>query len=235
MELDGLRREVRTLKDELEHVKHELSECNEAREASEMCVKALREFIEENNTGALTNDGFDSIKLPTPPTMAMGREEDEGKKATGGVAGWGLKLWKDATLRTPSVPQSATIPPLVTDSVPQGPASATPLSRKLGEFFSSRVSVSSIGSNPSHTDTPPPPPPPQLQTNAAMSVRDSMYSFSDASSVAEPASPPPEVNMHHLVVVRDVTSDLGSLGTSPSPVVEVKEVRTDDARPVVVS
>jgi hypothetical protein len=233
-ELDVLRREVRTLKDELDHVKHELLETNEAKEASEMCVKALRGFIEENNIGVPTNDEFETIKLPTPPTMSKGRADDENKAAGGGVAGWGFKLWKDATLRTPNIPQSATIPPPAIEPVPQGPASATPLTRKLGDFFSSRASVSSIGSNPTHADTAPP----HLQKNAAMSVRDSIYSGSDASSVAEPISPPPEVNLHHPIVVRDVTSDLGSVRTSSSPVVEAKEARRDDGdlgRPVAMS
>jgi hypothetical protein len=239
--MDGLRREIRTLKDDLEQTKHELQESNEAREASEMCVKALRDFIGENNVGLSETNGLNSLKPPPtpPPTMAKGHEEDESKKAGGGVTGWGFKLWKDATLRTPSIPQSAAVPQPAPEPLPQAPAPATPLSRKLGGLFGSRSSASSVGSNPSYIDTASP----QLQTNAARSVRDSMYSFSDASSVTEPISPPVEleVNMHPHLVVRDVTnlSDLGSVGSSPSPPTEMKEVvYADDVpfrHPVVVT
>jgi len=232
-EVDGLRRELRTLKDELEYTKHELLESNEAREASETCVKALREFIGENNIGVPGIGGLNSPKLPTPPTMAKGHGEVDGKVG-GGVTAWGFKLWKDATLRTP---QSATIPPSGLEPLPQVPASATPFSRKLGGFFGSRGgtgSVSSVGSNPCQIDGGPP----QLQTNAARSVRESMYSFSDASSVTEPISPPAESNMHgHLVMVRDL-SNPGSVGSSPSPLVEVKEIHVhgvESGQPPIVS
>lgn len=212
-EMEGLRREVRILKDELEHAKHELLESNEAREASETCVKALREFIEQNDVGAPETSGLNTVKLPTPPTMSNVHEEDEGKKM-GVVTAWGFKLWKDATLRTPSTPQSATVPQPTSESL-QGPASATPLSRKLGGLFSSRGSVSSVGTNASQNETATP----QLQTNAARSVRDSIYSSSDASSVAEPISPPAEMVLQpYHVVVRDVTNswDSGSVGSSPN-------------------
>ena len=233
VELDGLRREVQRLKDELEHAKHEMLESNEAREASEMCVQALRQFIADNNVGLAETDDSSSVKLPTPPTVGRGHEEDESRKTGASVAGWGFKLWKDATLRTPSTPQTTSIPPPPPEPLPQASVSAAPLSRKLGELFSSRGSVSSAGSNPSHNDTSPS----QLQSNAARSVRDSVYSFSDASSVAEPASPPAEQTAYpHLVVVRDV-SDMRSLGSSPSPPAEVKEVHGDGVRfrhPVVI-
>lgn len=210
-EIQGLRKEMQAVRDELENTKHELSESNEAREASETCVKALREFIAENNVGAPQTAGSSSLKLPPPPTMASGEEEDSGAKAAS-AAGWGFKLWKDATVRTPAVPQSATLPSPAVASLPQAPMTATPLSRKIGGFFSSHRSASSVASS---INTPPPVTLPQLQTNAAASVRDSMYSFSDTSSMAEPISPPNEFDGN--IIVRDVTSisELGSLGSSP--------------------
>lgn len=226
VEVDGLRREVQTLKEDLENTKHELQESNEAREASEMCAKALREFIEENNVGLPEASGLNTLKLPTPPTLARGHEEDESKKAGDSGTSWGFKLWKDATLRRPTISQSASPAP---EPLPQTPASITPLSRKIGGFFSSRSNSFSIGSNTSQVDSATP----QLQTNAARNVRDSVHSFSDASSVTEPISPPAELNDPHLVVVRDVTnlSDLGSTRSSPSALVEGKEVRADDDMP----
>ncbi|KAF5383579.1 hypothetical protein D9615_003700 [Tricholomella constricta] len=206
-ELDTLRRELLSVKDELEHAKHELSESNEAREASETCVKALREFIGENNIGGseTVTSSLTSLKLPPPPTMARGDEEVESKK-TGGTSSWGFKLWGDATAKaSPSIPQSPTVAPTPAASSPQIPMSASPLSRKLGGFFSSRSSsISSMAVTPV----------PVLQSNAAPSIRDSMYSASDTSSLVEPISPPNEYVTH--VVVKDVTnlSD-SSAGNSP--------------------
>jgi len=94
---------------------------------------------------------------------------------------------------SPSSPVNSISPPLI--------VAATPLSRKLGGFFSSR---SSISSNSSHQQPISP-----LQTNAAgvqlplhgQSQRNSSYSFSDTSSVAEPISP---------------GSDIHGLGTKPA-------------------
>ena len=220
VELDRQRREVRRLKEALEQTKHEMQESNEAREASEMCVKALRQFIGENNIGLAETNDSSSVKLPTPPTMTREPEQDESRKTGGGVAGWGFKLWKDATLRTQSAPSTSPLPPH--EPVPQASESAAPISRKLGGLFSSRDSVSSVGSSP-----------PQLQSNAARSVRDSIYSFSDASSVVEPASPPAELTAPYHVVVRDV-SDLGS-SPSRSPPAEEKEMHTECMHAVVVS
>lgn len=211
-EMEALRKELNTIKDELDNTKHELMESNEAREASETCVKALREFIGENSIGASETSGLTSLKLPPPPTMAKGEDEDESKKTGGGAAAWGFKLWKDAAApRAPvNVPQSATVASPAAAHSPQLPMSATPLSRKIGGFFSSRSSISSVTSSVHSVPTAMP----SLQSNAA-SVRDSMYSVSDTSSMAEPISPPNEYNTN--IVVRDVTniSDLGSTGSSP--------------------
>lgn len=213
-EIQGLRKEMQVIRDELDNTKHELSESNEAREASETCVTALREFIAENNVGATQTAESSpiSLKLPPPPTMTSGEEEDGGGKTSTATAGWGFKLWKDATTRTPTAPQSAVLPSPAPP--PQTPMTATPLSRKIGGFFSGHRSTSSVASSSIHS--PPPVTLPPLQTNAASSVRDSMYSFSDTSSMAEPISPPNEFDGN--IIVRDVTSisELGSLEEAPS-------------------
>src|SRR6266498_1268712 len=60
-ELDSLKAEVKLLKAELETAKRDVVEANEAREASDMCVQALRGFIKENGVGiraeAVEQDG----------------------------------------------------------------------------------------------------------------------------------------------------------------------------------
>jgi len=225
--VDALRRELRAIKDELEETRNELSESNEARQASETCVKALREFIGENNVGAggtAVAGEAAAVKLPLPPTMTTGEETDARKTGVMGGAAWGFKLWKlDTSVKSGSGPTSGTsttTSPILAPT-PQNPTSlGAPLSRKLGDFFSSRASVSSATSNASTSNSSHPTSLLQLQSNAATNkaCRDSMYSSSDTSSVAEPISPTNEVDGD--VVVRDVTvlSDLGSAGGSPDGV-----------------
>lgn len=215
-EMENTRKELQAVKDELEMAKHDLLEAKEAKEASETCVTALREFIAENNVGASEGGGTGAhVKLPPPPTMATGEEESSESKKTG--TGWGFKLWGsnsgiDSPLRSGVVgagPHSASVASGPSPMLPSSsalahpPATATPigappLSRKLGGFFSSRSSVSSSHSREQCQPQLPPLVLPQLQTNAAAtrmpSQRDSMYSYSDASSVAEPVSPGSDIN-----------------------------------------
>ncbi|KAK0488912.1 hypothetical protein IW261DRAFT_1442247 [Armillaria novae-zelandiae] len=194
LELETLRKELRAAKDELEETKHELSEANEAREASDTCANALREFISENNVGTVDLDARDA-RL---------------KKAS---AGWGFKLWKVDTSVKPA--NTSTASPVVAPSA-QLNASQVPLTRKIGGFFSSRGSVSSTASNNSNS---------ALQSNAAapqVPHRDSVYSFSDASSMNEPLSPTSEESSHNDVVVRSL-SEHGESGNGVAMHVE-KEV-----------
>lgn len=198
-ELEALHTEVKSIKDELENVKHDLTEANEAKEASETCVKALREFIAENNIGAAT------VKLPPPPTMATGYENVSDGKKTG--TGWGFKLWGNGAIDSPlrtsigsAVPNSASMagapdPSTPTAGPPPTTIGAAPLSRKLTGLFSSRSSISSNTSREAPVALP------QLQTNSAapatmphLSQRDSVYSYSDTSSVAEPVSPGSDIH-----------------------------------------
>ncbi len=210
LELETLRKELRAVKDELEETKLELSEANEAREASDTCANALREFISENNVGTVDLDARDAVKLPPLPATTTG-DETEAKKAS---VGWGFKLWKvDTSVKPANGPTSAvtasTASPVIAPSA-QLNASQVPLTRKIGGFFSSRGSVSSTASNNSNS---------ALQSNAAtpqVPHRDSVYSFSDASSMNEPLSPTSEENSHNDVVVRSL-SDMGSLGGSSPP------------------
>ena len=219
-ELEMLRKELQSVKEELATAKHDLIEAIEAKEASETCVKALREFIADNNVGAVAGGGATTsgpMKLPPPPTMTTGEDGSDRAKPNGG---WGFKLWGvdsplisnmpfSASAPSPSSPVNSTLPPPV--------IAAAPLSRKLGGFFSSR---SSLSSNSSQQQPVSP-----FQTNAAgvqlplhiQSQRDSSYSFSDTSSVAEPISPGSDIHGlgagpsyfpegHGNIVVKDVTN-----------------------------
>ncbi|KAG6867815.1 hypothetical protein C0993_010693 [Termitomyces sp. T159_Od127] len=205
-QVEALRQELRSVKDKLEQTNHELMEANEAREASEMCTKVLRDFIGENNIGVTDPDtaSVTSLKLPMPPMMANWNEDEgvafQSKKTAPPSWGFG-KFWGDSTSKVSSDVSQPTSPitPHVTPS-PSTSISATPLSRKIGGFFSSRTSSAS--------STMP------MPFLAAPSIRESIHSASDASSIVEPASPPEEYNT--VVAVRDVTNlPDSSAGISP--------------------
>lgn len=219
-DMETLKAEVKSLKSDLEIVKHELAEANEAKEASETCVKALREFIAENNIGAM------AVNLPPPAMVSLDATGAEPKK-TG--SGWGFKLWgsgpggsstnsgpvtmngaavdpQDAAVIPPpmsATPSSGTqgVPPTPVTAIPTptppAPAPA-PLSRKLTGLFSSRSSISSRGSSTQAKS--------QLGSNtgatgsALIDRTNSTYSYSDVSSVVEPMSP---------VMVNDVAMGVG--------------------------
>ena len=129
VELEQLRRELSTLKTELEEVKAELTEANEAKEASDMCVKALRAFIEDNKVGEKSYEQIDlSVQPITIPKTMNNNSQHLKKSSTSSTAsaGWGFnKLWGAG------VPSKS---PPVTSSVSTSPTTA--LGKKFGDFFS---------------------------------------------------------------------------------------------------
>ena len=189
-EVETLKTQIKCLKSELESVKHELTEANEAKEASETCAKALREFIAENhNIGA--------VKLPPLPTMVSdGQDATTAAEPKKTGSGWGFKIWGSGSggsstnsgISDASPPPMSAAPsgsagvlPLPNTEVPVSTAPAptpAPLSRKLTGFFSSRSSVSSRGSSAQAKGSAP-----------VIDKTNSTCSYSDVSSVAEPMSP----------------------------------------------
>ncbi|KAF9078130.1 hypothetical protein BDP27DRAFT_1207431 [Rhodocollybia butyracea] len=201
-ELQALRKEITSLRSDLEETRHELSEAVEAREASETCVTALRAFIEENNVG--TNSGSDaaSIKLPPLPASTTGNEPE----TPSSKAGWGFKLWNAKPTNGP-LPASVDSPAIAA----QTPAQIT---KKIGGFFSRQSSISSVIT-------------PVVPTALQNAHRESMYSYesrSDTSSVPEPLSPASDVDDN--VVVRESSSrstphDLAPVDLGDQKVAEV--------------
>ncbi|KIJ20781.1 hypothetical protein PAXINDRAFT_106490 [Paxillus involutus ATCC 200175] len=209
-EVEILRKEINYLRTELDEAKHELSEANEAREASELCVNALRGFIEENNVGApITHLGSSTDRAP-PLSLATPSSQAEAKKGAQATGGWGFKLWRTETPVksplpvTPATPVTppAVVPNLISSPLPQ------PLTRKLGDFFGARnASISSIAAIR----------PPRAE-------QEGLYNgLSDTSSVeeslAEPVSPASELP-RPSVLVKDTTSVMSGfsardLGASP--------------------
>ncbi|KAJ3481153.1 hypothetical protein NLI96_g7853 [Meripilus lineatus] len=179
-ELEEMRKELQTVKDQLDEAKSELAEAQEAQEASETCVKALRTFIAENSIGMQTTT--------TGPANPIRREETAHKPAAPSLSSrWGFKLWKVDT-STNLGATSPTTPSSSLHSTMGSPPSSNPPLSKFGGLFSSRTSTSS-----GHPDVPSRHPHPEMTCNT-----------SDSSSlddvVAEPISPVSETPRTHVSV-----------------------------------
>lgn len=252
LELLNLRRELECLKEQLEETRHDLAESNEAREASETCVKVLRDFIGEHKVGEVstptaTNNGFGTVKLPPPPTMTTGEEPDthSARKPSVSTGGWGFKLWKvetpvkgASTATTPITPASttSTSPPTAL------PVPAEPLSKKLGGFFSSRTNSVSSPITPSIQ--------PLSKTSSQTSQQtlgDSAYHGSDTSSesvsvsdsLAEPISPTSEgqanVGVMDVIHTHTGSPELESVSGTDLNIGQVKGDSKQDAAGVVLA
>ena len=164
-ELEEIKKELKFVKDQLDTTKHELREAVEAKEASETCLGALREFIAEGNTGMAGSDGG-GVKLPPMPSMTTGDEEVYNPASSKPIAApapsakWGFKLWggggsvsQSSSMSSSSSLASATAPAAASATTSAGTAPA-PLSRKLGGFFTSRSSTSSSNGPPSQPHLP---------------------------------------------------------------------------------
>jgi len=168
-EIQGLKQEVKSLKDTLEETKHELSEANEAREASEQCAKALRDYISEFRVGETASS---LPNMPPPPTTPA--KADDSKTSSK----WSFKLWNGGNSATsPCIAPAIPLSPPMSSSVlpPISPSQPPALSRKLGSFFSSRAG--SVSSVTSFTTSPPTQQPPMDRAS------------SDVSSVTEEEEP----------------------------------------------
>ncbi|TDL23714.1 hypothetical protein BD410DRAFT_786979 [Rickenella mellea] len=207
-QIDALRRELASMRTELDEARHEVSDANEAREASEQCVKALRDFISEN---AIGENNAHPIKLPPLPSDAND-DVPEAKKAGGWMP---LKLWRTDTNTsrtsadaTSMASPNSEAPPL---SATSPPATTVPLTKKIGDFFSSRASISS-GTSSSQHPLPPTPTPHSQQQEPMFNGTGSDCSSPDDS---EPVSPATGVQPYANVMVRDAMS--GSATSSELP------------------
>ena len=179
LERERLQREVQALKSALEEARNDLTEANEAREASDTCVKTLRDFIAENNVGVPSV----RIDVGSVGNSAI-RGDDADKKSASGIAGsrWGFGgLFRAGESSSPVLPSRGT-------SLTASPQPANePLSRKLGGLFSGRGSFSSSTSAPARGPV----------------VQEAVYNGSDTSSTAESAEPAsPSIETSHMPIAR---------------------------------
>lgn len=116
--------EEKKLRAELAAVRAKLIEAEESREASEACLKALREFMAGGGTegGAAEAELLKTMRLPPLPTDKDADEdapEPMAKKGSGG--GWPFKLWKQGPT-SPSL-STAVEPPATPGEGPSPPRS----------------------------------------------------------------------------------------------------------------
>jgi hypothetical protein len=160
LEAQRIRKELQVMRDQLEETRHELTEANEARDASETCVKALRDFITENGIGAGEAPAI-------PAAIATPKAQHQAKKPS--VGGWGsFKLWQTSgavsavPITSPPLASIPHSPDITTNSQGQaqaGPSSQPPpqpLTRKLTGFFGARSSdyAASIASTNTNAAAP---------------------------------------------------------------------------------
>ena len=212
MERERLQQEIHALKTALEDARNDLTEANEAREASDTCVKTLRDFIAENNVGV------PSVRVDDHARNAAIRGDDSDKKSFSGNGGsrWGFGgLFRAGESSSPVLPSRGT----TSTASPQ--AANEPLSRKLGGLFSGRGSFSSSTSAPARGPV----------------VQEAMYNGSDTSSTAESAEPAsPRIETSHVPIARvlsgrsSTSSELVSLRNGA----EETDIRGKNAEDVLV-
>jgi hypothetical protein len=180
VEREKLQREIQALNTALDEARHELMEANEAREASETCVKTLRDFIAENNVGV------PSPCVDVSPTGAHGDDADK-RAASGSGSGssrWGFGgLFRVGEVNSPVIPSRGGAPASVSLS-----AAGEPLSRKLGGLFGGRGSFSSSTS---------------AQPRGVPVVQEALYNGSDTASTVESAElASPRMDTSHVPTAR---------------------------------
>ncbi|KAH9044222.1 hypothetical protein EDB84DRAFT_1668352 [Lactarius hengduanensis] len=194
VEREKLQGEILALKSALEETRHDLMEVTEAREASETCVKTLRDFIAENNVGVPSVRG-----TLRPAATTRTRRMPSGN----GGSRWGFGgLFRAGEASSPVLPSRGTS----ATASPQ--AASEPLSRKLGGLFSGRGSFSSSTSAP---------------VRGIPVVQEAMYNSSDTSSTAESAEPAsPSIDTSHVPIAR-VLSGASSTSSELVPLRNVSE------------
>ncbi|KAF8519675.1 hypothetical protein JB92DRAFT_2710294 [Gautieria morchelliformis] len=193
-EIETVKRELTAAKTELEETRHELTEANEAREASESCVKALRDFISQLGAGDTSSQG-ENVRLPPLPTDSRVKDMEPEPKPQK-ASGWGgLKLWRvdtgtatSASQASPGGRPSMDSHRSTNDRDSASPSTAVPLRNKFGAFFTRGSSLGSITIPPhSHQEDEP------------------MLNGSDVSSLTEDMSEPisPAVDKVQPVFVQE--------------------------------
>ncbi len=185
IEAELLRKQLSAAQHQLEDTKHELVEAQEAHEASELCVRALRTFISDNNVGMPPL--MQANSYPATPTNPS--HSKQGSTASR----WGFRLWttSDPDSAKPSIPTPTLISNYPSDPSSTVSAQGQTAHRTFGGFFGAKINTSS--NTPSHLPYEP-------------THHEVMYNSSDSSSLADstgPVSPASEVPRYDGGLDRD--------------------------------
>ncbi|KAH9935855.1 uncharacterized protein BXZ73DRAFT_76686 [Epithele typhae] len=191
-EVESLRKQCRTLQQQLDNLKRDLTESQEAHEASELCVRALRTFISDNNVGVPSTVKSAAVVAPSASSPSHSKQPSTASR-------WGFKLWTttaEAGASKPNTPSSTPVAPLPPADIGAIPSPSQPMPRKFGGFFGGRTtSVSSSGSTrPSEEHVP----------------QEPLSNGSDTSSLDEstgPISPTSESRAHVVLPTNDKAVD----------------------------
>lgn len=197
-QVQELRKEIVALRQLLEDTKQELVESQEAQEASDTCVKALRTFISENNVGISIST--DVPRTPHPPPATATRSLTDEKRDSP-IARWGFRLWNTSSDTDTAKATSPLTPVMASSHARQSSSASTasatlppPVTRKFGSLFGTRASISSTSSTFSRpaVDSIPQEPP---------------FHGSDTSSIAESSAEPlsPASDDHGIVHIGGIT------------------------------
>ncbi|KAG8971775.1 hypothetical protein FRB90_010398 [Tulasnella sp. 427] len=243
-ELESVRGELASTKKELDAAKHDLAEAIDKREASDACIKALREFIAEQAIGESTAvapssssikddaSSFDGVRSPStslkglrlPPLPTEDNIPEDAASSTGPKkSGWGLRLWNSAATKEGATPASeASSVPAANPQLPASSSSstaATPASTPLTSFVSSWTRSVSGGSQPTPATPSSQPPTPAEPTTAGPTTGLRKFSFfGKAPTPAAAAKDPQTTSMHSTAasISSTRTPDLvHSVSTSP--------------------
>ncbi|KAI1796550.1 hypothetical protein LXA43DRAFT_986003 [Ganoderma leucocontextum] len=168
IQVELLRTQLRAAQQQLNDTKRELVEAQEGHEASELCARALRTFISENNVGVpplMQTNGS-----PAAPSIVS--HSKQGSTASR----WGFRLW---TTSDSDSAKSSILAPTPISNHPSEPSSTVSthdqtVPRKFGGFFGTKINASS--------NTPSYPPYDPIHQEA-------MCNGSDSSSLADSTGP----------------------------------------------
>jgi hypothetical protein len=198
-EIEKLKTELNDVKDKLEETTHELSEANEAREASEQCAKVLRDYIADNRVGETVP--YTPNAAPSSPLPAFVISKSEEPKNS---SKWSFRLWNgtngvisggtSATHPASRQPTSAGSAPIASSLRATSPP---PLARTFGSLFGTKTGqVSSVSSATDHS----------AQSPRPTQILPIYGGGSDASSYTEEEEPmSPLLGSPGHVMVRDST------------------------------
>ncbi|KLT42091.1 hypothetical protein CC85DRAFT_99081 [Cutaneotrichosporon oleaginosum] len=217
-QLKSARVETAALRAHIEALEMKLAEADEARAASEDCLRALREFL-----AADPEAGGGSVSLPPLPHEIDDEEEEPAPKQE--KKGWGFGLWQGS--EAPKRRGSSSAPSIApsTTSV----TSPAPTVEALPPVFENEATVAE---DAMALDKPPPPPkdePKKDETKEAKETKGWLGGWRTNSTPAPPPAPEPSPPEQGANLGRSLTSFFGRRARAASLAAAKAEADKADA------